>query len=131
MRRHWIATAPRTSLLDASHLMRLARVRQLPVTENGKLLGLLDHTDLLRASLDELWRPTPGGRAVSALMDPQPPSALPEETLEIVVARMLAAGLACIPVIGAPPPAEPVLVGLLVESDLLHRIYAAGASPAP
>lgn len=130
MRRHWIATPPYASLLDAAHLMRIARVRQLPVAEDGVLLGLLDHAELLRASLEEIRRPTPGGLAVSAVMDRFVPSALPDESVQSVAARMLAAGLACFPVVGAPPPAEPRLVGLVVESDLLRRVYAAGASLA-
>lgn len=128
MRRRWIATAPDASLVEAAHLMRLARMRHLPVAEHGLLLGLLDHADLLRASLEEIRRPTPGGRSVIALMDRRAPSALPDDSLHSVAARMLAAGLACIPVVLAPT--EPRLIGLVLESDLLRRVYDAGASPA-
>lgn len=128
MRRRWIATPPRTGLLEAAHLMRLARVRQIPVEEEGLLVGLLDHGELLRASLDEIRRMTPGGRLISDLMDRHPPAAFPDESVQDVAARMLAASLACIPVVAAPPPAAPRLVGLVVESDLLRRVYGAEAS---
>lgn len=130
MRHRWIAASPRASVLDAAHLMRLARVRQLPVEEDGLLLGLLEHGELLRASIEEIRRPTAGGRFVAALMDPDPPSVLPGDTLQEVVARMLAAGLACIPVVVAPPPAAPRLVGIVVESDLLRHAYGFVASTA-
>jgi len=125
MRRRWIAAAPDASLLDAAHLMRLARMRHLPLAEGGLLLGLLDHGELLRASLEELRRPTRGGRSVAALMDRRAPSALPDDSVQSVAARMLAANLACIPVVLGP--AEPRLIGLVLESDLLRRIYYAGA----
>lgn len=94
------------------------------------LLGLLDHGDLLRASLEEVQRSLPGARVVSDLMDRFPPSALPDEPTHSAAARMLAAGLACIPVIAAPPPAAPRLVGLVVESDLLRRVYGVEGSLA-
>lgn len=130
MRRHWIAAPPAATLLDAAHLMRLARVRHLPVAEGGVLLGLLDHGELLRASLEEVQRAGPSARVVAELMDRFPPSALPDDSVHVAAARMLAAGIACIPIVAAPPPAEPRLVGLVVESDLLRRVYAVEGSLA-
>jgi CBS domain-containing protein len=130
MRRRWIATSPGTTLLEAAQLMRLARVRHLPVAEDGVLLGLIDHGDVLRASLDEIRALTPQGRPVAEVMDRHPPSVLPDESVLSVAARMLAAGLACIPVVALPPPAEPRLVGLVVEGDLLRRVYGVRSSPA-
>lgn len=130
MRRHWIAAPPHATLLDAAHLMRLARVRHLPVAEGGVLLGLLDHGELLRASLEEVQRALPVARVVSELMDRFPPSALPDDSVHSAAARMLAAGVACIPVVAAPAPAEPRLVGLIVESDLLRRVYGVEGSLA-
>ena len=57
MRRHWIAVMPQSSLFEAERLMRLARLRQLPVVaEGGAVIGVISETDLVRARATEwLW----------------------------------------------------------------------------
>jgi CBS domain-containing membrane protein len=41
-------------LLLAEHVMRLARIRHLPVVRGHALVGLVTHRDLLRASVSSL-----------------------------------------------------------------------------
>jgi hypothetical protein len=42
MRTRFMALAPSDSLLEAERLMRIARVRFLPVVEEGSLVGVLE-----------------------------------------------------------------------------------------
>jgi CBS domain-containing protein len=126
MRRHWIAVAPGTNLTEAEELMRLARVRQVPVEEAGQLVGLLDHRELVEVLLDGV-APEAGAvrdanaTDVRAVMDDRPPTASPGEPVGAAALRMVDAGLGCLPVVAAGR-----LVGLLVESDLLRCAYEGG-----
>lgn len=45
-----LALHPDASLLDAQAFMSASNIHNLPVVENGKLVGLLSESDLLRAS---------------------------------------------------------------------------------
>ena len=40
---------PNMTILDAAHFFLSQRYRRFPVTKNGKLVGLLTQTDLMRA----------------------------------------------------------------------------------
>ena len=46
-----------TPELDAARLMRRHKIKQLPVFENGKYLGIARDTDLLRAFLEKGYKP--------------------------------------------------------------------------
>lgn len=127
MRANWIATAPNASLYEAERLMRLARVRQIPVEADGVLVGIVGYRDILRASLERLVReavePERTGLLcalpVASVMDSEPTTALPDDPIDAIALRMLERGVACVPVIEAGR-----MVGLLVESDLLRRAYS-------
>ena len=54
MRTNFVSAAPDDSLLEADRIMRLARIRHLPVVEKGLLVGLLSHRDVLAASISRL-----------------------------------------------------------------------------
>ena len=43
-----VTTAPDTSLADAASTMRKEKVGSLPVLENGRVMGILTETDVLR-----------------------------------------------------------------------------------
>jgi CBS domain-containing protein len=130
MRRRFIALAPTDSLLDAERVMRMARVRTLPVADHGALVGALSHREVMSHSLASAageadpracgrWlRDTP----VAALMQPQPRSVTRETALAEAAARLLADGAGCIPVVEAGG-ATPRLIGLLTETDLLRAAY--------
>jgi CBS domain-containing protein len=127
MRRHWIAVLPHSSLFEAERLMRLARLRQLPVVAEGVLVGLADHGEVLRASLSRFVEGEGvglgAGAPVAAIMDANPPTVGPDDPLALAARRMLEHGMACLPVVDTRGTGERRLVGLLVESDLLRRAY--------
>jgi CBS domain-containing protein len=130
MRRHWISAPPRLSIYEAQLLMRLAGIRHLPVLSERALLGVLGHGDLLRAALEQLLlHPTSLAKdlleavPVADVMDRKPPTALPGESLVEVARRMVDAHLGCLPVVERSGSAL-LMVGLVVESDLLRIAYA-------
>jgi len=135
MRRHWISTSPQLSLYEAELLMRVAGMRQVPVVADAALVGMLAHRDLLRAALEQvlehpldLVKDLLANVTVSEMMDREPPTAAPGESLIEVARRMVNEHLGCLPVVEAEGD-RLQMVGLVVESDLLRLAYApAGAA---
>lgn len=130
MRRHWISAPPRLSVYEAQLLMRLAGIRHLPVLADRALVGVLGHRDLLRAALEQLLlHPTSLAKdllaavPVADVMDREPPTATPGESLVEVARRMVDTHLGCLPVVERSGDAL-VMVGIVVESDLLRIAYA-------
>jgi CBS domain-containing protein len=134
MRRRFIQLRAGDTLLEAERLMRMARVRLLPVVEDGLLAGVLSHRRLLASSLAaDGAGPAAGScarwlreRSVGSLMDRRPQVVTPETPLRVAVERMLEGSEGsegCLPVV-----AEGVelrrLVGILTENDLLRAAYA-------
>lgn len=121
MRRHWISLSPAGRLDDALQVMRIARVRQLPIVADGILVGVLSYPSLVAARL----------AGIAALV--QQVMAVVEETAESattlgeVAARMQRAGVGCLPVV-RPTPAGPLLIGIVTEADLLRLAYGAAAA---
>lgn len=131
MRRRWIATSPSASVAEVALLMRVARVRQLPVQHEGLLVGLVDHHELLIWILERTRGDEPGAWSGldairDATMDPRPPRARPDEALGTAALRMVGAGIGCLPVVDEAGR----MVGLLVESDLLRSFYREGTRSA-
>lgn len=136
MRSYWASTTPHATLLEAERLMRLARIRQVPVVVDEVLVGMLNHRDLLRASLQRLLATEGeparhgllGGVPVAAVMDPAPATACPEEPIDAVARRMIETGAACIPIVDTDEHGGR-MIGIAVESDLLKLAYAPAGSP--
>ena len=129
MRENFISIAPDDTLLEADRIMRLARIRHLPVVRNGKLVALLSHRDVLSASISELEKCDPAERLehlrripVSEVMRGSLYTATEETTLADAARRMLRAKIGCLPVV-RPGPDGPILRGLITESDLLRAAY--------
>ena len=129
MRRHFIALAPGDALLEAECLMRMARVRFLPVAMGGALVGGLSHRALLAAALAKTlpgarpgalasWlRGTPVARIMASPVFVTPRTGLGEAT-----ARLLEKGHGCLSVV-EPGAGKNLLVGLLTASDLLRAAF--------
>ena len=130
MRTHFISAAPGDSLLEADRIMRLARIRHLPIVRKERLVGLLSHRDVLAASISKLVECEPVDRLdhlrgikIEAVMSRDLTTATEETTLGAAAQRMLRLKIGCLPVVRGGP-AGPSLVGILTESDLLRAAYA-------
>lgn len=54
MSKELITVNPKQSLYEAEKLFNKHNIRHLPVVENGRLVGMISHTDLLRISYADL-----------------------------------------------------------------------------
>jgi CBS domain-containing membrane protein len=129
MRRHFVSVEPGASLLDADRIMRLARIRHLPVVADGHLVGVLSHRDVLEASLSRLEKLDAQERVdhlrgipISAVMRTDPYTAKEGTSLGEAARRMLQLKIGCLPVVQSGPDGQR-LVGLVTESDLLRAAY--------
>jgi len=137
MRSNFIAVSPEETLLEADRIMRLARIRHLPVVQKEVLVGLISHRDVLAASISRLEQCAPAERLdhlrriqIGEVMQRALTTADEATTLASAARRMLGQKIGCLPVV-RPGPTGPVLVGLVTESDLLRAAYVpdfAGAS---
>ena len=130
MRANFISAAPEDSLLEADRIMRLARIRHLPVVKNGVLVGLISHRDVLSASIAKLEKSEPSERldhlrsiSIGQVMQRELETAVEATSLAAAARRMLRLKIGCLPVVRAGP-SGPLLVGIVTESDLLRAAYA-------
>jgi CBS domain-containing membrane protein len=130
MRANFISAAPEDSLLEADRIMRLARIRHLPVVRKGVLVGLVSHRDILAASIARLEKCDPVERldhlrriSIAEVMESDLATATETTTLGAAARRMLRLKIGCLPVV-RDGPGGPALVGLVTESDLLRAAYA-------
>jgi CBS domain-containing protein len=105
------------NLAAAEELLRLHRIRHLPVVRNGKLVGLVTHRDLLRAAAQRggvdptkqpLWASDVMVRDVKTVGSDTPT----REALKL----MLDNKYGCLPVVGAGGE----LIGILTEADMVR-----------
>ena len=130
MRVNFVSVGPEESLLDADRIMRLARIRHLPVVEAGRLVGVLSHRDVLDAAIARLEKSDGVERAqhlraisVATVMHRDPYTATEGTKLGDAARRMLRLKIGCLPVVRQGRDG-PELVGLVTESDLLREAYA-------
>lgn len=123
MRRHWLAVAPGAAIGETLQLMRLARLRQLPVVADGVLRGVLPFTALVEAAL------AGGSSQVGEVMTPEAETGAATMALGEAAARIARSCAGCLPIV-EPGPQGPRLVGLVTESDLLRLAYDPTRVPA-
>ncbi len=130
MRRDFVGVGRDDRIELADRLMRLARIRHLPVLEDGVVVGILSNRDLLVASLSKLLKFGEAERQaflhaieVSEAMSEDPVTIGPDRTLSEAAREMLARRIGCLVVTDERGTA----VGLLTETDLLR----AAIEPAP
>ena len=118
-----VTLGPGERLDLADDIMRLGRVRHMPVVENGKLVGLVSQRDLLAASLSRFLDFERNQRRtflhsidVREAMSGDVVAVEPKTTLREAAELMLRHKVGCLPVVKP----DRVLVGLVTESDLLQ-----------
>ncbi|MFQ5515543.1 MAG: CBS domain-containing protein [Myxococcota bacterium] len=129
MKRHVVTVEPDESLLEAERIMRLARIRHLPVTRDGLLVGVLSHRDVVESSIGPQDPASPAERAdhlrrisIDRILKRHPHTVEPDCMAQEAARLMLRLKIGCLPVV--EPGAEgPTLVGLITESDLLELAY--------
>jgi CBS domain-containing protein len=127
MRRDFVTIGPDEPLLDAHELMRMARLRHLPVVRGDRLLGILSFRDVQEQIMAHLGgnpeRRDFSGMLVEAVMI-VPPYSIPVGASMGEAARQLfAKRIGCLPVVESGPGGMQLL-GLLTETDLIRAAYA-------
>jgi CBS domain-containing protein len=101
------------NLAQAEELLRLHRIRHLPVVRDGRLVGLITHRDLLKAAAR---RSTGTPTNVSDVMVREVCTVRSATPTREAVKLMLDHKYGCLPVVGAAGE----LVGILTETDMVR-----------
>lgn len=114
-----VSTSPDESIYDAAKRMVDSGVRQLVVSENGSLLGIISSMDVLRA-LSEVH--VPDGISVSEIMSRDIVSCSPDDTVSSILDEMDSSGYGGLPVVS-----KNRVVGMVTRMDLIqHRSARSG-----
>ncbi|CAG1008214.1 hypothetical protein MYXO_03696 [Myxococcaceae bacterium] len=129
MRREFVSLEATDRVDFADQIMRLGRIRHLPVVSEGRLVGIVSNRDLLSASLSKVLEFTRERRTaflstvdVREVMTTDVQTVPPETSLEEAARLMLRHKIGCLVVKG--PDGSPL--GLVTESDLLREAYLPG-----
>ncbi|MHC4557665.1 MAG: PAS domain S-box protein [Planctomycetota bacterium] len=108
------------SVLDASEIMSEKHIKRLPILEEGKLVGIVTQTDLVRALTSYgLWRD------VSEIMSLDVAGIQSNASVAEAAEAMTSRKISCIAVLDGDEVA-----GVLTEKDLLGRVVALERDPA-
>jgi CBS domain-containing protein len=116
MTRDLVTLAENQNLNQADELLRLHRIRHLPVVRNGKLVGLLTHRDLLRAAAQRGADPAKQPLWASDVMVRDVKTVRPDTPTRDAVKLLLHNKYGCLPVVGA----DGELMGILTEADMVR-----------
>ena len=122
------------TLLDAVLLLRRAELRHIPITENGRLAGILTDRDVNRYAPSILTPLSPQEynrvfeeTSIAKVMTRNPMSISPDVPLADAVDMLFRNRLGCLPVLE-----EDRLVGIITVSDMLRALNdLIGGSPSP
>ena len=109
----------------ANVIMKLGVIRHLPVVEDGILVGIVSHRDLLAAALSSVLESSAEDEAllraivVADVMTRDPYAVRIDTSLGDAAALLLKRRVGCLPVVDD----ERRLIGLISETDLLRAAY--------
>jgi len=129
MTRNVLSVKPTVSVQVALDLMETNRVGGLPVVSNGKLVGMVTKTDVLRVETSKRAE-----KAVNDVMTVQLLVASPEEDLFLALTRMMNRGVARLPVV--PNDNREAMIGMITRTDIAkaiekHRLTQSSMSNKP
>jgi len=112
------------SLSTVEDIMRLGRVRHMPVVSSGRLVGVVSERDLLRSSLSSLSSHRSAERKaflyaveIGRVMS-QPPIVIGPDASIRQAARVMAENkIGCLPVVSGDE-----LIGIVTETDVLRWV---------
>ncbi|MCP3100828.1 CBS domain-containing protein [Myxococcus sp. K15C18031901] len=116
MTREVVTLKETQNLGKADELLKLHRIRHLPVVRQGKLVGLITHRDLLRAAATHATDPAAQPLWAADIMTRDVTTVLPDTPLRKAVELMLSHKFGCLPVADA----DGTLLGILTEADLVR-----------
>lgn len=115
--------SPEDTLLSALETMRLRKVRRLPVTVGGMLVGIVTQGDLKRAEpsmltdSEEDFNRVMEGTPVSRIMIQNPITVTPETPLLEAAETLYDTKYGALPVVSGDR-----LLGILTDNDLVHAL---------
>lgn len=113
-----VTVLPSTPSTNAYELMRERRIRRLPVVENGKLIGIVALSDLLKAGAHTQDNEASKMR-ITLVMTTDPRTVTPETTLRQAAKLMLTHKISGLPVLDGDQ-----LIGIITESDIFRAFMA-------
>lgn len=110
--------APTASVTELLDLMYRRSIRHVPIVEDGELVGLISHTDVVRSHVVEaVGEDTEEVANVANLMNTQLDVARADEPIGVAGRRILANKFGCLPVLEGRR-----LVGILTEADFVRYV---------
>ena len=114
-----------TSLLEAQRLMGIKRIRSLPVVEEGKLIGLVTRTDMVKVEPSRFASPHNQEQSLAILLQPiekimtrRLVTTTSRASLVSVAKSMLENKIHCLPVLDN----DGQLSGIITDSDLFRMV---------
>ena len=116
-----------TSVVNISQILKENNIRHLPVTDGGKLVGMITDEDVKAASpavyttltADELYHLLAETKAKD-IMRSDPTTIRPDQTMEVAAVKMLEQRVTGIPVVTA----ERDIVGIITQGDVFKVLIA-------
>lgn len=125
-----VVTLQRADRLDlADDVMRLGRIRHMPVLASGRIVGVVSNRDLLASGLSRALEFEPQQRRaflhsveVTEVMSDEVVTVSPDAPLREAAEKMVKQGIGCLPVVKT----EGTFVGLVTETDLIRAAWLLG-----
>lgn len=122
---HDVLTLESSDSLDlVEDLMRLGRIRHMPIVSAGQLVGVVSQRDLFRAGISSVLNFRPAAESawlakilVQEVMTTRVFTVTPDVSMRDAIELMLNKKIGCLPVVEGGK-----LVGLLSESDCLRYL---------